>query len=715
MAESQRKRPRESSSNSQANWTQPLPLRNQSENTNSNATTTPGTPPRDYEWEAYQQDVDLDDDVWGKLPANPQPAHDGVYEDDEDRDGDTMDANLQIGRMIMTERVCGLFRLQYAEELGRLLLDRSQRPLSATSQRVAESSVLLSAQKIPLVSPSLTLLFGNSIHGSPSSTSEIAQLPTRLEAEILYQKYLESVNPIVHVLHIPSFRRLLESFWTNIDLGHANSESSVALVLSVCTAAAASITTIQSKAHFGLSQEDLFQRLQTATEQALVRAKWSKTTNIQTLQALTIYLIPQCRAQISRTTSVVVGAVIRLAQCVGIHRAGNSSTTSLSPLQRHIRALLWYQICFLDVKTAEAQGPQPSIRSDEFDVPLPLNVNDEVFELDSATWQAQPLPDPGWTDATFSLIRFECNELHRLIFRGRVEMDRKVISLHDLRARVEARKRHIHSTYLRFLDPQIPIQRCAGLVATLLLSRCDSMLLYRHLSQNPHHTRSESENRLRDILLRAGLTTLETGATLETLPSLGSWAWYASTYQQYHSVLLLLTELYRNPELPGKKRMFTIIDHVFGHCYGVDVQERCEDLLWTIKEILETFYGRRDFKKHRMNKIRSSRVIEDPYPFGAENGLARLSIQPQSQMEGIDVDIDSLLEGLGNAPSTDGLDDFLATIPSSEAAAIFVPADEGVENDWIGSGGGGQLPPLQQWDNWEFPDPSARQPPSGVM
>ena len=156
---------------------------------------------------------------------------------------------------------------------------------------MAESSVLLSAQKVPLVSPSLTLLFGNSIHGSPSSTSEIAQLPTRLEAEILYQRYLESVNPIVHVLHIPSFRRLLESFWTNIDLGHANSESSVALVLSVCTAAAASITTIQSKAHFGLSQEDLFRRLQTATEQALVRAKWSKTTNIQTLQALTIYLV----------------------------------------------------------------------------------------------------------------------------------------------------------------------------------------------------------------------------------------------------------------------------------------------------------------------------------------------------------------------------------------------------------------------------------------
>lgn len=131
VAESQQKRPRESSSNSQANWTQPVPLRNQSENTNSNATTTPGTPPRDYEWEAYQQDVDLDDDVWGRLPANPQPAHDGVYEDDEDRDGDMTDANLQIGRMIMTERVCGLFRLQYAEEVFVLFSTRTFNSISS--------------------------------------------------------------------------------------------------------------------------------------------------------------------------------------------------------------------------------------------------------------------------------------------------------------------------------------------------------------------------------------------------------------------------------------------------------------------------------------------------------------------------------------------------------------------------------------------------------
>lgn len=139
-------------------------------------------------------------------------------------------------------------------------------------------------------------------------------------------------------------------------------------------------------------------------------------------------------------------------------------------------------------------------------------------------------------------------------------MDRKTITLHDLRTRVEARKRHIHQKYLQYLDANVPLQRYAGLVATLLMARCDSMLLYRHLPQTSLNPRSDSENRLRDVLLTAALTTLEIGATLDTLPVLSGWAWYSTTYQQYHAVLLLLTELYRTPDLERKDRMMTIID-----------------------------------------------------------------------------------------------------------------------------------------------------------
>ena len=117
------------------------------------------------------------------------------------------------------------------------------------------------------------------------------QLPSKLEADALYQRYKEAVSPLAHVLHIPSFQRVFDRFWMNVEVGNVNQNSCTALILSVCMAAAASLSPLQAKAQFGITKEDLFLRLQNATEKALLRANWAKTSNIRTLQALTIYLV----------------------------------------------------------------------------------------------------------------------------------------------------------------------------------------------------------------------------------------------------------------------------------------------------------------------------------------------------------------------------------------------------------------------------------------
>jgi hypothetical protein len=404
-----------------------------------------------------------------------------------------------------------------------------------------------------------------------------------------------------------------------------------------------------------------------------------------------------------------------------------------------VRSLLWYQICFLDFKTAEAQGPHPFIRSDDFDIALPLNVDDDVFEFGTPQWQQNPCATAGWTDVTLSLIRYECNEIHRLIFRGRIEMDRKHITLHDLRARVEARKRHVQTKYLQYLDASVPVQRYAGLVATLLMSRCDSMLLYRHLPQTSLNARSESENRLRDVLLTAALTTLEIGATLDTLPSLSSWAWYSTTYQQYHAVLLLLTELYRTPSLPRKDRMMTMIDHIFGHCYGAAIRDRCSDLLWTVKENLEAFYVMKGFNRKRAHLAPQQHPTLQPLPsfsgtsphFASppsaslnnnNNNNPRFAAlhRASSGLDALNVDFDSLLGSLhggggppsvssaGNGNAMSGVDDYDifslgmggagagAGTPGGagggarDGGAIFVPVDGGAAGEYgTASPGGG--------------------------
>jgi hypothetical protein len=144
---------------------------------------------------------------------------------------------------------------------------------------------------MPSLAPALNLLLGGSISAHSNNDIGAPQLPTKMEAEALFQRYLDAVDPMAHVLHIPSFKRLFERFWMHVEIGSPNQNSCTALILAVCMAAAASVSPLQAKSQFGITKEDLFLRLQKATERALLRANWAKTSNIRTLQALTIYLV----------------------------------------------------------------------------------------------------------------------------------------------------------------------------------------------------------------------------------------------------------------------------------------------------------------------------------------------------------------------------------------------------------------------------------------
>jgi len=66
------------------------------------------------------------------------------------------------------------------------------------------------------------------------------------------------------------------------------------------------------------------------------------------------------------------------------------------------------------------------------------------------------------------------------------------------------------------------------------------------------------------------------------------------------------------------------------------------------------------------------------------------------------VDLDSLLQGLGSVATTDGYEDFLPAMPSTDTGAIFVPADSGLENDWLAGGASESGSSLQQRDPWNF-------------
>jgi hypothetical protein len=70
-------------------------------------------------------------------------------------------------------------------------------------------------------------------------------------------------------------------------------------------------------------------------------------------------------------------------------------------------------------------------------------------------------------------------------------------------------------------------------------------------------------DRLRNIMLASGTTTIETAVALDTLPELHNWAWYGGAYQQYHTAFLLLMEVYVYPQRKEADRIWTCLDYIF--------------------------------------------------------------------------------------------------------------------------------------------------------
>lgn len=167
----------------------------------------------------------------------------------------------------------------------------------------------------------------------------------------------------------------------------------------------------------------------------------------------------------------LVSALIQLAKRAHLHLQPQGP--SISPVERQIRRLLWHQICFLDLRTAEIFGSQPIIRDNVLDTPLPLDVDDEAL---GTSHDQSPLTSR-WTDATFTLLRYECYLVHRLIFEKTKEVENNMTDIDSVRRLVDRKKAAIEENYLNHLDETIPIQHYAKVVGRLLTSVFNAMLL----------------------------------------------------------------------------------------------------------------------------------------------------------------------------------------------------------------------------------------------
>lgn len=120
-------------------------------------------------------------------------------------------------------------------------------------------------------------------------------LPTREAGDRLIQQYFQAVHPIARCVHRPTFEIDYQSFWEEIYNNYEPRPSTQAIMFAAWFSAAVSMDESVVYRLFGVTKTSLIERLKSATETALGKANFLRTTRVETMQAFIMYMVCYCR------------------------------------------------------------------------------------------------------------------------------------------------------------------------------------------------------------------------------------------------------------------------------------------------------------------------------------------------------------------------------------------------------------------------------------
>lgn len=125
--------------------------------------------------------------------------------------------------------------------------------------------------------------------GGPPVPATLEELqPSAAHIFRLWQIFLERVNPLTKIVHVPT----LQPYLVEATSGSPNVPPSVkSLLFAIYTLSTVSMTPDECLNMLGYSRETALQRFSNGVRLSLIRTNFMKTYDLETLQALVIYLV----------------------------------------------------------------------------------------------------------------------------------------------------------------------------------------------------------------------------------------------------------------------------------------------------------------------------------------------------------------------------------------------------------------------------------------
>ncbi|KAJ5319789.1 hypothetical protein PENANT_c026G05062 [Penicillium antarcticum] len=362
--------------------------------------------------------------------------------------------------------------------------------------------------------------------------------PTPDRILLLWQIFVDQVDPIIRMLHKPTMQaQVIKAKDHAIEMSKPNEALLFAIYF-------ASITSMNEKQCRDVLQEgkaSSLRRYRFAVEQSLARAEFLSSHNLVTLQALFFSHTCQRNHDDSRLVWTLTATAIRIAQSLGIHRDG--SNLELTTFDTEMRRRVWWQICILDVRTAENHGSDQDIAQQIFDTRLPSNIDDEALVPGCLDL---PLLRTGITEMSLSLMRYEIiNVIWQLRSQSKAcaiaydaEYSHSVVQEID-RITDDCSKK-LESQILQYCDMHVPFHWLITTVARMMLAK---------MWINVHHrfqlagTGNDYKEHGRDRIFSMSLTIVETCLLLEREQSIQQWRWAFRNYVPWQALTFILSEL----------------------------------------------------------------------------------------------------------------------------------------------------------------------------
>ncbi|KAL9066410.1 MAG: hypothetical protein Q9157_007144 [Trypethelium eluteriae] len=378
----------------------------------------------------------------------------------------------------------------------------------------------------------------------------------------LWQTFIENVNPLSKLVHVPSLQPAIEKAINNIEHIPRGFE---ALMYAIYSMAVLSLTDDECNELLGETRTILLPRYVAATKAALSRARFMSSTSIVVLQALVLHILSIRDAGEPRAVWSLTGAAIRIAEGIGLRLDG--TLLGLSPFETEIHRRIWWQLRMHDFRAAELSG-QAKFRNfdlDETTPKQPANVNDSDLypAMPYAAIESTKPTEMIWIMFRSDLSSFAATQKVKMQKLGKaMATSEEYVAMDDLQIKdgfIKKLEDMLETKYLRFCDPTQPLQLMTSISIRAAINLVSFLAhhprRWAHLDQVP-----PAEQQL---VWNIVLQLLEQYNMIQTLPQIRRFGWSIPYFIQWHAVIHVLDTLRANPLHPDGVKAWRLIDALY--------------------------------------------------------------------------------------------------------------------------------------------------------